>query len=57
LQRGPAIGAEFENGDPHASKPVLMANVPVRHDQNVEPIPLGNLEEIAIAQLPSQRRA
>jgi hypothetical protein len=51
LQRGPVIGAEFEDGDPQTAKPVLMANVLVRRDQNVEPVPLGSLEEIAIAQL------
>jgi hypothetical protein len=51
LQRGPVIGAEFEDGDPQAAKPVLMANVLVRRDQNVEPIPLGSPEEIAVAQL------
>jgi hypothetical protein len=51
LQRGPVIGAEFEDGDPQAAKPVLMANVLVRRDQNVEPVPLGSPEEIAIAQL------
>ena len=51
LQRGPVIGAEFEHGDSHAAKPVLMANVLVRRDQNVENVPLGNLKEIAIAQL------
>jgi hypothetical protein len=27
-----------------------MANVLVRRDQNVEPVPLGNPEEIAVAQ-------
>ncbi len=51
LQRGPVIGAEFEDGDSHAAKPVLMANVLVRRDQNVEPVPLGRPEEIAVAQL------
>jgi hypothetical protein len=51
LQRGPVIGAEFEDGYPQATKPVLMANVLVRGDQNVEPVPLGSLEEIAVAQL------
>jgi hypothetical protein len=51
LQRGPVIGAEFEDGDPQAAKPVLMANVLVRRDQNVEPVLLGRTEEIAIAQL------
>ena len=44
------IGAEFEDGDPPAAKPVPMAKVLVRRDQNVEPVPLGRLEEIAIAQ-------
>jgi hypothetical protein len=51
LQRGPVIGAEFEDGDPEAAKPVLMAKVLVRRDQNVEPVPLGSPEEIAVAQL------
>jgi hypothetical protein len=51
LQRGPVIGAEFQDGDPPAAKPVLMANVLVRRDQNVKPVPLGSLEEIAVAQL------
>jgi hypothetical protein len=45
------IGAEFEDGDPQAAKPVLMANVLVRRDQNVEPVPIGSPEEIAVAQL------
>jgi hypothetical protein len=51
LQRGPVIGPEFEDGDSHAAKPVLMANVLVRRDQNVEPVPLGSPEEFAVAQL------
>ena len=51
LQRGPVIGAEFEDGDPPVAKPVLMVNVLVRRDQNVEPVPLGSPEEIAVAQL------
>ena len=51
LQRGPVIGAEFEDGDPQAAKPVLMANVLVRRDQTVEPVPLGSPEELAVAQL------
>lgn len=51
LQRGPVIGSEFEDGDPKAAKPVLMANVLVRRDQNVEPVLLGSPEEIAVAQL------
>jgi hypothetical protein len=51
LQRGPVIGAEFEDRDPHTAKPVLMANVLVRRDQNVEPVPFGSPEEIAVAQL------
>ena len=51
LQRGPVIGAEFEDGDSLAAKPVLMANVLVRRDQNVEPVPLGSPEEIAVALL------
>jgi hypothetical protein len=51
LKRGPVIGAEFKDGDPHAAKPVLMANVLVRRDQDVEPVPLGSPEEIAVAQL------
>jgi hypothetical protein len=50
LQGGPVIGAEFEDGDPQAAKPILMANVLVRRNQNVEPVPLGRLEEIAVAQ-------
>ncbi|MBV9250665.1 MAG: hypothetical protein JO227_15630 [Acetobacteraceae bacterium] len=50
LQRGPVIGAEFEHGDSHAAKPVLMANVLVRRDQDVEPVPFGSPEEIAVAQ-------
>jgi hypothetical protein len=50
LQRGPVIGAEFEDRDPQAVKPVLMPNVLVRRDQNVEPVPLGRPEEIAVAQ-------
>jgi hypothetical protein len=50
LEREPVIGAEFEDGDPHAAKPVLMANVLVRRDQNVEPAPLGSPQEIAVAQ-------
>ena len=45
------IGAEFEDGDPQATKPVLMPDVLVRRDQNVEPVPLGSPEEIAVAQL------
>ena len=45
------IGAEFEDGDPPVAKPVLMMNVLVRRDQNVEPVPLGSPEEIAVAQL------
>lgn len=51
LQRGPVIGAEFEDGDPLAAKPILTANVLVRRDQNVEPLPLGSPQEIAVAQL------
>jgi hypothetical protein len=51
LKRGPVIGAEFEDGDFQAAKPVLMANVLVRRDQNVEPVPLGGQEEISVAQL------
>ena len=51
LQRGPVIGAEFEDGDPLAAKPILMANVLVRRDQNVEPLPLGSPQEIAHAAL------
>jgi hypothetical protein len=51
LQRGPVIGAQFEDGDPLAARSVLMANVLVRPDQNVEPVPLGRPEEIAVAQL------
>jgi len=51
LQRGPVIGAEFEDGDPQATKPVLMPDVLVGRDQNVEPVPLGRPEEIAVAQL------
>lgn len=45
------IGAESEDGDPQVAKPVLMANVLVRRDQNVEPISLGGPEQIAVAQL------
>lgn len=51
LQRGPVIGAEFEDGDPQAIKPVLMANILVRRNQHIEPVPLGSPEEIAVAQL------
>ena len=51
LQRGPVIGAEFEGGDPQAAKPVPMVNVLVQRDQNVEPVPLGSPEKIAVAQL------
>jgi hypothetical protein len=51
LQRGPVIGAEFEDGDPPATNPVLVPNVLVGRDQNVEPVPLGRPEEIAVAQL------
>ncbi len=51
LQRRPVIGAEFEDGDPQVAKPVLMADVLVRRDQNVEPVPFGCPEEIAVAQL------
>jgi hypothetical protein len=51
LQRGPVVGAEFEDGDPQVAKRVLMADVLVRRDQNVEPVPLGSPEEIAVAQL------
>jgi hypothetical protein len=36
LQRGPVIGAEFEDGDPHAATPVLMADILVRRDQNAD---------------------
>ncbi len=50
LQRRPVIRAKLEDGDPQASQPVLMANVPVRRDQNVEPVLLGGPEEIAVAQ-------
>lgn len=57
LQRSPVIGAEFEDGDPQATQPVLMANVLVRGDQIVEPVPLGSLEEIAVAQfMPAHRK-
>ena len=35
----------------HAAMPVPRANVLVRRDRNVEPIPLGNQEEIAVARL------
>jgi len=45
------IGAEFEDGNPQATKPVLMPDILVRRDQNVEPVPLGSPEEIAVAQL------
>jgi hypothetical protein len=45
------IGAEFEEGDPQTAKPVLLAYILVRRDQNVEPVPLGSPEEIAVAQL------
>jgi hypothetical protein len=51
LQRRPVIGAEFDDGDPQTAKPVLMANVLVRRDQNVDSVPLGSPEEIAVAQL------
>jgi hypothetical protein len=50
LERGPVIGAKFEDGDPHAAEPVLIANVLVRRDQNVEPVPLGSPQEIAVVQ-------
>ena len=50
LQRGPAVGTAFEDGDPPAAKPVLMADILVRRDQNVEPRALGRSEEIAVAQ-------
>jgi hypothetical protein len=45
------IGAEFEEGDPQTAKLVLLAYILVRRDQNVEPVPLGSLEQIAVAQL------
>lgn len=51
LQRGPVICAKFEDGDPQAAKPVLMADVLVRCDQNVESVPLGSPEELAVPQL------
>ena len=51
LQRGPVIGAEFDDGDPHAAKPVLMSNVLIRRDQNVEPVSFSRPKEIAVAQL------
>ena len=35
----------------HAAKPVLTADALVRRDQNVEPVPLGGPEKIAVAQL------
>ena len=50
-KRRPVIGAEFEDGNPQATKPVLMPDILVRRDQNVEPVPLGSPEEIAVAQL------
>jgi hypothetical protein len=51
LERGPVIGAEFEDGYSHAGEPVLMANIPVGRDENVEPFALGGPQEIAVAQL------
>jgi hypothetical protein len=50
LERGPVIGAEFEDGYSHAGKPVLVANILVGRDENVEPFALGGLQEIAVAQ-------
>lgn len=51
LERGPVVGAEFEDGYSHAGKPVLVANILVGRDENVEPFALGGLQEIAVAQL------
>jgi hypothetical protein len=51
LERGPVIGAEFEDGYSHAGEPVLVANILIRRDENIEPFALGGPQEIAVAQL------
>lgn len=51
LERGPVIGAEFEDGYSHAGEPVPVANILVGRDENIEPSALGGPQEIAVAQL------
>jgi hypothetical protein len=49
LERGPVIGAEFEDGYSHAGEPVLVANILVGRDENIEPFALCGPQEIAVA--------